>query len=163
LTLTAKIEALNLETRELSVKGPGGNVYTFTVDPKVTRLGEFKVGDGITVDYYASLAAELRAPTAEELKEPLVVLKDAGKADASSAPAAGAYRIIRAVVSIEGLDRPTGTATVKGPRGKYVVIQVRDPAVLPKLKIGDTMVVVYTEAFAVSLEKAPAAAAKAAP
>jgi len=163
LTLTATIEALNLETREVSLKGPAGNVYTFPVDPRVKRLAEFKVGDAVTLDYYASLAAELRAPTAEEVKEPLVVLKDAAKAAADATPEAGAYRIIRAVVTIEGLDRPTGTATVKGPRGNYAVIQVRDPAMLPKLRIGDTVVVVYTEAVAVRLDKAPAAPAKAAP
>lgn len=159
LTLTATIEAIKVETREVTLKGPAGNVYTFTVDPAVKRLAEFKVGDAVTLDYYASLAAELRAPTAEEKAEPLVVLKDAGKSDAGSAPAAGAYRIIRAVVTIEGLDNLTGTATVKGPRGNYVAIQVKDPAVLPKLHLGETVVVVYTEALAVRLEKAPAAAA----
>lgn len=159
LTLGATIEALNLETREISVKGPAGNTYTFTVDPAVKRLAEFKVGDAITLDYYASLAAELREPTAEEKAEPLAVLKDAGKGDASTAPKAGGYRIIRAVVTIEGLDAPTGTATVKGPRGNYVVVKVKDPAVLPKLHLGQTLVVVYAEAFAVRLEKAPAKAA----
>ena len=165
LSITATIEKLNLETREVSLKGPAGNVYTFTVDPRVKRLAEFKVGDAVTLDYYASLAAELRAPTAEEKAEPLVVVKDAAKAEAGTAPAAGAYRIIRAVVSIEGLDSLTGTATVKGPRGNYFAIKVKDPAVLPKLHLGETVVVVYTEAFAVGLEKAPAAApaAKATP
>jgi hypothetical protein len=163
LTLTATIEALNLETREITVKGPAGNLYAFPVDPAVTRLAEFKVGDAIVLDYYASLAAELRAPTEAEKAEPLAVLKDAGKADATSSPKAGAYRIIRAIVTIEGLDRLTGTATVKGPRGNYVVIQVKDPAMLPKLRIGETLVAVYTEAFAVRLQKAPPAAAKAAP
>jgi hypothetical protein len=163
LTLTATIEALNLETREITVKGPAGNLYTFPVDPAVKRLAEFKVGDAIVLDYYASLAAELRAPTEAEKAEPLAILKDAGKTDATAAPKAGAYRIIRAVVTIEGLDSLTGTATVKGPRGNYVAIKVRDPAVLPKLHLGETVVVVYTEAFAVRLEKAPAAVAKAAP
>jgi len=157
LTLTATIEALKLDTREVTLKGPAGNVYTFTVDPAVKRLAEFKVGDAVTLDYYASLAAELRAPTAEEKAEPLAILQDAGKGDATSAPKAGGYRVIRAVVTIEGLDRPTGTATVKGPRGNMVVVQVKDPAILPKLHLGDTMVVIYTEAFAVRLEKAPAA------
>lgn len=162
LTLTATIEALNLETREITLKGPMGNVYTFPVDPAVKRLNEFKVGDTVVLDYYASLAAELRAPTEAEKAEPLSVLGDAGKADAGAAPKAGAYRIIRAVVTIEGLDALTGTATVKGPRGNYVAIKVRDASVLPKLRLGETVVVVYTEAFAVRLEKAPAPAAKAA-
>src|SRR6478609_143964 len=149
MTLSATIEALNLETREITVKGPAGNVYTFTVDPAVKRLAEFKVGDSIVLDYYASLAAELREPTAAEKAEPLAILKDAGKSDAPAAPKAGGYRIIRAVVTIEGLDAPTGTATLKGPRGNYVVVKVRDAAVLPKLHLGQTMVVVYSEAFAV--------------
>jgi len=163
LTLTGTVEAINLETREITVKGAAGQVYTFPVDPEVKRLAEFKVGDTIILDYYASIGAELREPTAEEKAEPLSVLKDAGRGEAGASPKAGAYRIIRAVVTIEGLDRPTGTATVKGPRGNLVAIQVRDPSVLPKLHLGQTMVVVYTEAFAVRLEKAPAAKAKAAP
>lgn len=162
LTLTATIEALDLATRQITVKGPAGNVYTFPVDPAVKRLGEFKVGDSVVLDYYASLAAELRAPTEAEKAEPLAILGDAGKADAAAGPKAGAYRIIRAVVTIEGLDALTGTATVKGPRGNYVAIKVRDASVLPKLHLGETVVVVYTEAFAVRLEKAPAPAAKAA-
>ena len=61
LSITATIEKLNLETREVSLKGPAGNVYTFTVDPRVKRLAEFKVGDAVTLDYYASLAAEFDA------------------------------------------------------------------------------------------------------
>lgn len=164
LTLTATIESLNLETREIALKGPAGNVYSFTVDPAITRLAEFKVGDAVTLDYYASLAAELRAPTDEEKANPLAVMQDAGKGDAGSAPKAGAYRIIRAVVTVEGLDRPSGTATVKGPRGNLVVVKLKDPTILPKLHLGDTMVVVYTEAVAARLEKAstdPVAAAPA--
>ncbi len=163
LTVTASIQALNLETREIALKGPAGNVYTFTVDPRVKRLAEFHVGDLITLDYYAALAAELRAPTEEEKATPLAVIKDAAKAEAGAAPAAGGYRIMRAVVSIEGLDRPTGTATVKGPGGNYFTIKVKDPAILPKLRIGDTVVVVYTEAFAVHLDHAPVGDHAAAP
>jgi hypothetical protein len=165
MTLTATIEAIKLDTREVSLKGPAGNVYTFVVDPAVTRLAEFKVGDAVTIDYYASLAAELREPTAEEKAEPLAILQDAGKGDAGAAPKAGGYRIIRALVTIEGLDGPTSTATLKGPRGNMIVVQVKDAAKLRKVRLGDTLVVVYTEAFAVRLEKAPAAptAAKATP
>ncbi|MEJ1972495.1 MAG: hypothetical protein WDM96_08590 [Lacunisphaera sp.] len=159
LPVTATIQALNLETRELTVRGPAGNSSTFTVDPRVKRLAEFHVGDLITLDYHAALAAELRAPTEEEKAAPLAILRDAARAEAGAPPAAGGCRILRAVVSIEGLDRPTGTATVRGPGGNYFTVKVKDSAILPKLRIGDTVVVVYTEAFAVRLDKAPARAA----
>ena len=45
-------------------KGPLGNQITFTVEQRVKRLNKIKVGDDVTADYYISLAAELRQPTA---------------------------------------------------------------------------------------------------
>ena len=55
--------------------------------------------------------------------------------------------------SIEGLDRPTRSLTLKGPRGNYVTVRARDVNNLQKLRLGDTIVVTYAEALAVSLEK----------
>jgi hypothetical protein len=157
--ITATVEALNVETRELTLKGPLGNVLTVTVDPQVKRLAEFKVGDAVVLTYYASIAAELRAPTAEEKLTPLVVLEDMAKAPAGTAPAAGGLRLLKAVVTIEGLDRSTSTATVKGPRGNSATVSVKSPSVLASLHLGDTVVLTYTEALAIELR--PAAAPKA--
>ena len=50
------------------MKGPLGNSVTFIADQRVKRLNEIKVGDLIKADYYVSVAAELRQPTAEEEK-----------------------------------------------------------------------------------------------
>ena len=63
-------------------------------------------------------------------------------------------RRIRAVVTIEGLDRPAQTVTVKGPRGKYFVARVADPSRLEQVRIGETIVMTFTEATAVSLKPA---------
>ena len=60
----------------------------------------------------------------------------------------------RAVCSIEGLDRPTEMGTLKGPLGRYASVRIGDPANLPHLRIGDTVLVTYTEALAVALEEA---------
>ena len=54
------------------------------------------------------------------------------------------------------LDRPTETVTLKGPQGRYATVRVADPANLPNLRIGQSVVVTYTEAMAVSLEKVDA-------
>lgn len=158
VSVTVSIEAINLEARELTLKGPLGNVDTVVVSPEVKRLAEFKVGDLIQIDYYAAIAAELRAPTEEEKATPLAVVEDKGR-KVDGAPGAGGYRILKAVVTVEGLDRPTSSATLKGPRGNYATVKVKDPAVLSSLHIGDSVVVVYTEALAVRIVKAPAAPA----
>jgi hypothetical protein len=106
------------------------------------------------VDYYLGFNAEVRKPTAEEEQNPLVVLEGAGRAGPDSAPAAGGLRQIRAVVTIEGLDRPTQTLTVKGPRGKYFVARVADPSRLEQVHIGDTILLTFTEAEVISLKSA---------
>ena len=153
VSVTATIEAIEYDTREATLKGPLGNTVTFTVDQRVKRLNEFKVGDAVRADYFVSVAYELREPTPEEIKEPLVVLDAEGRASAESSPAGAAVSQIRAVCTIEGLDRPTETVTLKGPLGRYVTVLVADPANLPHLRIGQSVVVTYTEALAVSLEK----------
>jgi hypothetical protein len=154
VSITATIEAIDYKTREATLKGPLGNSVTFTVDKRVKRLKEFKVGDAVTADYYVSVAFELREPTEAEKAEPLVVTEGAGKASKEVAPAAAGVSQIKAVCTIEGLDRPTETVTLKGPLGRYATVRTVDPANLEHLRIGQSVVVTYTEALAISLEKA---------
>jgi phosphoribosylformylglycinamidine synthase len=52
-------------------------------------------------------------------------------------------------------DRMTETVTVKGPMGNYLTARVADPTRLTQLRIGETIIIIYTEALAISLEPAP--------
>jgi hypothetical protein len=149
VSVTAKVEALDQEKREITLKGPLGNVVTFVVDQRVKRLNEIKVGDEITADYFIALAAELREPTAEEKQNPLIVLEEKAKAPPGTSPAAGGLRMFKVVATVEGLDRPTMSVTLKGPRGNFVTVRARDVNNLQKLRLGDTIVVTYAEALAV--------------
>jgi Cu/Ag efflux protein CusF len=153
VSVTARVEAIDQATREVTLKGPLGNVVTFTVDKRVTRLNEVKVGDEVTADYYVSLAAEARPATAQEKATPVQVLEQTAKAPAGTEPAGGGLRVLRVIVTVEGLDRPTRSLTVAGPKGNLFTVQVDDVANLSKLRLGDTIVVTYTEALAVSLQK----------
>jgi hypothetical protein len=150
--LRHRVESINLPTREVTLKGSDGNVVSFTVDKRVTRLDEVKVGDTVIAEYYESFTAALRAPTAAEQATPVQVLTQTAKAPAGTQPAAGALHITRAVVTVEGLNRLTRTLTVSGKAG-VITVEVDDVAALSKLKLGDTIVVTYTEALAVALEK----------
>lgn len=154
-TVYATIQAINLETREVTLKGQQGNVFTLVADPEIKRLSEFHVGDDIVLDYSISMAAEIRTPTAEELAKPYSVVEDTTRAGADKKPGVEGYKIIEAVVSVEGLDRQTQTVTIKGPKGNYLAVKVKDPATLEKLHLGDVALVVYSESFALRIERAP--------
>lgn len=154
--VTAEIIAINKETRDITLEGPMGNTITLNAGPDITRFDEFAVGDRVVATYSESIGGELREPTEAELAEPWVELDAAGVAEADMPPAAAAGRIIRAVCTIEGLNRVTGTVTVKDPRGNYHVIPDVDPARMQGVAVGDTVVITYTQAVALALEKAEA-------
>lgn len=156
VSVTAKVQAIDIKKREVTLKGPLGNSVTFTVDKAVTRLDEVKVGDEVTAAYYVSIAGELRAPTEDEKKNPISIVEGVARAPKGTDPGAGGVRVVKVVATVDGLDLPTQTVTLAGPLGNSVTVRARKLENLKKLRLGDTVVVTYTEAVAVALEKAPA-------
>ncbi|MEP6391105.1 MAG: hypothetical protein ABJ056_14420 [Halioglobus sp.] len=152
LTIEAVITAIDLETRQVTVEGPGGQPVTMTATEQVVKLEDVKVGETIKATYFTSLESELREPTAEELAEPWVVIADAAKSEGDEQPAIGGARMIRAVCTIEGLNRVLGTVTIMDPRGKLHLIGDVEPEKMEGVTLGQTVVMVYTEALAVTLE-----------
>lgn len=151
--VAAEILEIDLETREVTLGYPGGYEEVLIAGDEVKRLDEFEVGDYVVVQHVTALGLELRAPTAEELAEPLLVVGGAAAADDTEAPAGALGTMIRAVCTVEVLDRLHGTGTVMGPNGNLLTIRAEDPENLTKVRIGDTVVVTYTEAVVMSLEK----------
>jgi len=94
-------------------------------------------------------------PRRRKRKNPIEVLDGAAKAPEGESPAVAGVRRYKVVTTVEGLDRPTQTLTVKGPLGHYHTVRVENAADLAKMRIGENIVVTYTEALAISLEKAP--------
>ena len=64
--------------------------------------------------------------------------------------------MIRAVVTIEGMNRELGTATVKDSRGKLHTIGDIEPEKFDGITLGQTVVLFYTEALAITLQKVAA-------
>jgi hypothetical protein len=53
---------------------------------------------------------------------------------------------------IMAIDKQKSTMTLKGPEGKLVTAMVQDPTNLEKVKVGDELMIAYTEALAISVE-----------
>jgi hypothetical protein len=76
------------------------------------------------------------------------------RAPKGASPAAGGLRAFKVVVAVIGLDLPTQSVTLEGPRGNSGSIRAENVKNLKQLRLGDTVVVTYTEALAISLQKA---------
>lgn len=153
-SVSAVITAIDAKTRELTLEGSLGNLITITAGPELARFDELAVGDMVNATYTASVSGELRAPTEEELANPLVVLDaEAIKSQKDEDPGAAVGVTVRAVCTIESMNRVNGTVMLKDSDGDFHLIEDVDPAKMAGVNIGQTVVVTYTEAFALSLDK----------
>jgi len=153
VVMQGTVTAIVKETREVTLMGPEGNLLTITAGDAVERFDEIVVDDVITFEYWTYMKAEFRQPTPEELAEPLVVIAEGGKAPEGIDPAAVVGALVKAVVTIEVLNRPYMLATIRGPGGNYMTIQMEDTELITELNIGQVVILTYAEAVAVSLNK----------
>lgn len=157
VTMQGTVTEIVKETRDITLRGTEGNLVTITAGEEVERFDEIGVGDVITFEYWEYLKAEFRKPTAEEIAEPLVGAAEGVKAPEGMDPGAVVGAVVKAVVTIEALNRPLMIATVKGPRGNYLAIPMEDEVLITQLNIGQVLILTYAEAVAVSLTKVSAA------
>jgi hypothetical protein len=153
ITVLGTVTEINKETREITLMNKEGGLMTVTAGEEVERFDEIAVDDVLEFDYYTYMKAEFRAPTEEEKAEPLQMLAEGGKAPENMDPAAVVGAVVKAVVTIEVLNRPNMVATVSGPNGNYVTIPVEDEKLMTELRIGQVLILTYAEAMAVSLKK----------
>ena len=149
---TLSVEAVDHDKRTITLKGPHGNEGTYEVGEHVERFSEIKAGDKLHAKYEVAALAELREPTEEEKSAPLVEVTTDPQRMWNGPPAAGIGRAVRAVTTIEALDRPGHSFTVKDPVEGMVTVQVDDPAIFDQLKIGQTIIVTFAETLALAVE-----------
>jgi hypothetical protein len=163
VAMEAEITAIDLKTRQVTLRGPGGNTFTLQSQDKAIALEDVKVGDSVVVTYIAAMESELRVPTAEEIAAPWVELDEEAVSEDATHPGIADMRVIRAVVTVEGMNRVSGTVTVKDSRGMVHIIGDVEPEKMEGVKIGETAVIVFAEAIALTLkhQAAPADTASA--
>jgi hypothetical protein len=153
MSIKGRVEAIDWQNREMLLRGPDGDLITAIADEQVKRFNEISVGDYVKTTFWTYMKAEFRDPTPEEVQEPLIIISEAERAPKDLPPGAAVGAVVKAVVTIEIINRPDMIVTVKGPRGKYVSIPARDPVLLTQLRIGEVAVITYAEALALTLEK----------
>ncbi len=153
MTVEAEVVAIDLDTRQVTLKGPMGETFSIAAREQYVSLDDVSVGDKVEATYLAAIEGELREPTESEKAQPWVVLEDEGAIEAGADPTVGAARMIRAVCTIEGMNRLLGTVTVLDSRGVPHIIDQVEPEKMSGVTLGQTIVLVYTEAVALSLRK----------
>ena len=149
--ITATITAIDKATRDVTLKGPQGNLVTVTAGPDVKNFDKLKVGDQVDLQYIEALTLELKKGGG------LVV----GKTEQSGAvgakkgemPGGAVGRQVTIVADVVAVDPVKQIVTLKGPQ-RTVDLRIPDPEQFKRIAKGDQVEAKFTQALAVAVEPA---------
>jgi len=154
-TATAVVQAIDLNTRQVTLKGEDGRVFTFVAGDEVRNLPQVRVGDTVKVTYTESIAIEVKR--VDGGTPDVKAAATAERAAPGEKPAGSVARTVTASAVIVAIDRTTNRVTLRGPSGNDRVVQVKDPKKLENVQVGDMVYATYTESLGLSIEEvAPA-------
>lgn len=146
----AQVEAIDYADRTVVLKGQDGKTVTLKVGPEARNFDQVKVGDKVQADFYTSTAISLRKPDAPP---------SANEAEAVEVAAPGEQphglivRTREISATVDAIDAQKRLVTLTGPRGT-ATFKVGDAVQnLDQIQKGDQVVVRYTEAIALAVEK----------
>ncbi len=149
VSISASITAIDKATRDVTLKGPQGNLVTVTAGPEVKNFDALKVGDQVDLRYVEALTLELKKGGG------LVVARTeqagAAAAKAGQAPAAAVGREVTIVADVVAVDPAKQTVTLKGPK-QTVELRIPDPAQFKRIAKGDQVEAKFTQAVALTVE-----------
>jgi hypothetical protein len=155
----ATITAIDKAARNVTLKGPKGEETVVNAGPEVKNFDQMKVGDTVTVEYVRALALELK-------KGGGLIVQRTEQAGAAAAkpgerPAGAVGREVKVVADVIAVDPATQTVTLKGPQ-RTVELKIADAEQFKRVAKGDQVEATFTEAVAIAVTPAKAAAAPAA-
>ncbi|MFM1990832.1 MAG: hypothetical protein RJA99_3789 [Pseudomonadota bacterium] len=158
IEVRARVVELDTATRTATLRGPSGQVVTVGVPADVKNFDQVKVGDTLTVRYLTAVAARLEPASASGIRE-RVESGATSAAPAGAAPGAAGVRTVEVLATIQAIDRKARTVLLRGVH-RTVRVSVPEGIDMTKVKTGDEVRAVVTEAVVVAVEPAPRAAAK---
>jgi len=147
--ISATITAIDQATRDVTLKGPQGNLMTVTAGPEVKNFDKLKVGDQVDLQYVEALTLELK-------KGGGMVVGRTEKADAVGAkkgemPGGAVGRQVTIVADVVAVDAAKQVVTLKGPK-QTVDLRIADPEQFKRIAKGDQVEAKYTQALAIAVE-----------
>jgi hypothetical protein len=151
MMVTAEVMAVDHETRAVTLKGPEGNLRTFTVSEDVKRLGEVEAGDILAVEVAQQMTIEVVAVDGAEPGHGMIAA--AARAPESEQPGMVATATEISTARVAEINIEQNTFKLDWGEAGVMEYVARDPENLKRAEVGDMVVVTYTEAIAMQLQE----------
>ncbi|HRE54390.1 MAG TPA: hypothetical protein PLP22_06315 [Candidatus Competibacter sp.] len=149
ITATAIVHAVDLDQREVVLRGKGGKLHTVRVDEAVQNLPQVKVGDRVELTYYEALAVDFQKYAAglPPRKETLTV----ERALPGERPAGSVRKDITVVADVTAVNQKTRRVSLLS-ENDAVTMKVPDNIDISMLRVGDQIQAHYVRELAVAVE-----------
>ncbi|WOE66040.1 hypothetical protein [Aeromonas allosaccharophila] len=148
LTASATVTAIDLETRQVSLKNAEGETFDIVAGEQVANLPNVKVGDKVMLKYLQILDVELLKGTAGIRKR--IVEVDGERAGADEKPGGGVGMKVTLYADVIGLDKQQQTVTVRGV-DETLTIKINNPEQFNLIAEGDQLKAVQTKAIGIGI------------
>jgi len=151
VTITALVEAIDHESRVVTLRGPQGNSITFTASEEARNLDQVEAGDIVNAEYVQTLSIEVYdnpgvAPSGSELAA-------VGRTEKGEMPGMKVIDAQVVTATVEEINLQTNTFKLKWPDETVEEFTARNPENLKRAKVGDLVVITRTEKLAISVEE----------
>jgi hypothetical protein len=151
MTVSAVVEAIDHETRIVTVRKADGEELTFTASEEARNLGQVSVGDLLIAEYVETIEIQVLA---NDGMEPEAAAAGAvARTKEGEMPGFAAMEKTVITATVEDINIEANTFKLKGPDGGVNEYTARNPENLKRSKVGDLVVITRTDTVAVVVEK----------
>jgi len=150
---TATVEAIDLDKRVVTLKGPKGDIFDIVAGEQVKNLAQVKVGDTVEATFYESIAVQVYKPGQMPQGATATVAKER-LAKPGEKPAGIVGSQVTVTATIESISPNKTSVTLKMADGKLKAVKIQDKKNLDNVKVGDEVSITVTEALAIEVKPA---------
>ena len=153
-TISAVVEAIDHETRVVTVRKGDGEEITFTASEEARNLDQVAVGDILVAQYIETISVEVLAN--DGAGAGAAGVSAMARSEKGEMPAMAAMDVTVVTATVEEINLEMNTFKLRGPDGEISQYTARNPDNLRRAEVGDLVVITVTESIAIKVEKQPA-------
>lgn len=151
IVVTAMVEAINHETRRVSLRGPEGDVHSFVVGEEAQNLDQVNIGDTVVAEYVQTMNIDvIDGEGAEPIVGEAMMIE---RAEKGAEPGMTEVDAVVVTATLVEINMENNTFKLKGPEGNVNEYQAVNPENLKLVQVGDLVVMTYIESVGISVEK----------
>ncbi|MCL5776925.1 hypothetical protein M1105_08000 [Limibaculum sp. FT325] len=152
ITRRAVVETVDVEGRQVLLRGESGRMLSITAGPDVRNLAQLESGDVVKLQYYEAVAVKMADPSNPGDPTAVAVVE---RAPEGERPGGAVGKAVNLVVDFISYDPASSVATFSLPDGtvETAVVKPEMREFAAARKSGDRIDLTITRALAISIEE----------